>query len=132
MPQPIVAKIGKVEIVQKDLAPVAQKAAIAACKAAASGTKFDKKYEITLNVKVELDDKDKPTEVKASTSFVVTEDGKLQPRLAQSKSGTATAKGFGSKVEKGVEQAVDAIVTDSIEKLVEAIKKLVEMEKKGK
>ena len=131
MSQPIVVKIGKVEVPSSDLKSVAEKAALTAAKKAAGGTKFDKKYEVTLSVKVEFDKKDKPTEIKASNSFLISEDGKLAPRLAVSKSGSASAKGFG-KVADGVDQAVDAIVGSTIDKLVTTLEKLEAMEKKGK
>ena len=102
MPQPIAVKIGKVDVPSSDVKSVAEKTALTAAKKAAGGTKFDKKYEVTLSVKVEFDKKDKPTEVKASNTFVIAEDGKLVPRLAVTKSGVASAKGFGSKVADGV------------------------------
>lgn len=132
MPQPIVVKIGKVEVPSSDYKAVAERAALNAAKGAASGTKFDKKYEVTLSVKVTFDKKDAPTVIEATNTFVISEDGKLVPRLAVSKSGTATAKGFGSKADKGVDQAVDGIVSSTIETLVKTLQKLEAMEKKGK
>jgi len=132
MPQPIAVKIGKIDVPSSEYKAVAEKAALNAAKSAASGTKFDKKYEVTLNVTVTFDKKDAPTEVSATNTFVIAENGKLVPRLAVSKSGKASAKGFGSKVDKGVDQAVDGIVGSTIETLVKTLEKLEEMEKKGK
>lgn len=132
MPQPIVVKIGKVDVPSSEYKAVAEKAALAAAKSASGGTKFDKKYEVTLDVTVTFDKKDAPTEAYATNTFVIAADGKLVPRLAVSKSGKASAKGFGSKVDKGVAQAVDGIVASTIETLVKTLEKLEAMEKNGK
>ncbi len=132
MPAPLVVKIGKIDIPAAEHKAVAQKAAEKAAKSAAGSTKFAKKYEVTLAVKVEFDKKDKPTKVSASASFTVTADGALVPRLAASKSGVATADRFGGDVAGGVDQAVDAIVACVVEKLAKAIAELDKLEAKGK
>lgn len=132
MPQSIAVKIGKIEIPDAKYKSAAESAALKAAKGAAGSRKFDKKYEVTLSVKVTFDKKDAPTEIQATNTFLISEDGKLVPRLAVSKSGAATVKGFGSKVEAAVGDAVDGIVSSTIEKLVKTLEQLEKLEKKGK
>lgn len=131
MPQAIEVKVGKVEVPSSDLKAAAEKAALAAAKKAVGGTKFEKRYEVTLAVKVEHDKKD--SSVKATDTFTITEGGKLVPRLAVSKSGVATVKFKGDKIPPAaVADAVDGIVDSTMTTLVKTLGKLEEMEKKGK
>ncbi len=82
----------------------------------------EKKYEVELTVKLEVD----KSEVTASVSgFLLTEGGKLVPGVSQSKSGSASTTFRGDEPPaKAVAEVVDGIVANFAEKLVKVLEKL--------
>ena len=119
---PIKLKSVKVDIKWSDRKGDAEKAAKNAATTVLGKAKVAKDYLVELSVKVEHDPKNG---AKATSTFLLTEGGKLVPGVAVSKGGSVTVSFTGdTPPPKVVTEAVDGIVTDLLEKLVKVLEKL--------